>query len=249
MVHQFAELFSSSTLDRGRSECSTVQRSPPVRRRPTGPTEQRRTPPRGRERRAARRSAAVAGGKGAEWTRSGSRLTKAGHGWSWRGRQLPKVASTRIPLRRRWCTRGLEARAGVYVPPGHGGLDGLDSLFVTMADQWRGWAGERSWSSLEGELSLRCTHDGRGHVKVAVDLRPDLLGESWTARAVLVVWAGSLEWIAQRERVRRQRAGVNDWPHPHRDRVDGAQPGHTAPVQSGSPTGRSGVPAPSSTAR
>jgi hypothetical protein len=92
---------------------------------------------------------------------------------------------------------GLEACAGVYIPPGHGGLDGLDSLFVTMADQWRGWAGEKSWNSLEGELSLSCTHDGLGHVKVAVELRPDLLDESWTARAVLVVWAGSLGQIAR----------------------------------------------------
>jgi hypothetical protein len=38
----FEELFSSSTLDRGRSACSSVQRSPPVRRRPTGTTGQRR---------------------------------------------------------------------------------------------------------------------------------------------------------------------------------------------------------------
>jgi hypothetical protein len=34
----FGELFSSSTLDRGRTACSRVQRSPPVRRRPTGTT-------------------------------------------------------------------------------------------------------------------------------------------------------------------------------------------------------------------
>lgn len=91
---------------------------------------------------------------------------------------------------------GLRARAEVYIPEGQG-LDGLDSLFVTMADQWRGWAGEKSWGSLEGELSLSCTHDGLGHVKLAVELRRDVLDESWTARAVLVVWAGSLERIAR----------------------------------------------------
>jgi len=93
---------------------------------------------------------------------------------------------------------GLEAHAEVYIPPGPGhGLDGLDSLFVAMADQWRGWAGEKSWGSLEGELSVSCTHDGLGHVKMAVELQPDLLGESWMARAVFVVWAGSLERIAR----------------------------------------------------
>jgi hypothetical protein len=105
------------------------------------------------------------------------------------GRQEDSVAATLVH-------EGLEARAEVYIPPGHG-LDGLDSLFVTMADQWRGWAGEKSWGSLEGELSLSCTHDGLGHVKMAVELRRDVLDESWTARAVFVVWAGSLEQVAR----------------------------------------------------
>jgi hypothetical protein len=41
-VTNFDELLSCSTLDSGRSACSRVQRSPPVRRRPTGTTGQRR---------------------------------------------------------------------------------------------------------------------------------------------------------------------------------------------------------------
>jgi Family of unknown function (DUF6228) len=105
------------------------------------------------------------------------------------GRQEDSVTATLVH-------EGLEARTEVYIPPGNG-LDGLDSLFVTMADQWRGWADEKSWGSLEGELSLSCTHDGLGHVKMAVELQRDVLHDSWRARAVFVVWAGSLERIAR----------------------------------------------------
>lgn len=105
------------------------------------------------------------------------------------GRQEDSVTATLVH-------EGLEACAEVYIPPGNG-LDGLDSLFVTMAEQWRGWAGEQPWGSLEGELSLSCRHDGLGHVRVAVELRRDVLEESWRARALFIVWAGSLERIAR----------------------------------------------------
>jgi hypothetical protein len=91
---------------------------------------------------------------------------------------------------------GLEARAEVYVPPERG-LEGLVGLFAAMADQWRGWSGEKQWGSLEGELSLTCSHDGLGHVRIAVELQPDMRDESWAVRAVLVVWAGSLEQTAR----------------------------------------------------
>lgn len=44
---------------------------------------------------------------------------------------------------------GMSAAATVYVY----GDDGLPTYFEDLAEQWRGWAGARSWSSLEGQLS------------------------------------------------------------------------------------------------
>ena len=51
--------------------------------------------------------------------------------------------------------------------------------------------------SLEGELSLSCRNDGLGRVRMALDLQRNVLEEAWRARAVFVVWAGSLEPIAR----------------------------------------------------
>src|SRR4051794_8740100 len=44
-------------------------------------------------------------------------------------------------------------------------------LFARMAANWRGWPGELTWASPEGELSLRCAQDRTGHVFVRVELR------------------------------------------------------------------------------
>ena len=51
---------------------------------------------------------------------------------------------------------GLSAAARVensrYIP-------GPESLFVAMAESWRGWSGDKSWQSLERELGLTATAD------------------------------------------------------------------------------------------
>ena len=41
-------------------------------------------------------------------------------------------------------------------------------FFAELAADWRGWDGERRWRSLEGEMEIEASHDGRGHVLIGV---------------------------------------------------------------------------------
>jgi hypothetical protein len=48
-------------------------------------------------------------------------------------------------------------------------------FFAELAADWRGWAGKRHWRALEGEMEIEASHDGRGHVLIAVTIkRPDM---------------------------------------------------------------------------
>ena len=44
--------------------------------------------------------------------------------------------------------QGVSAQCSVYAYLG----EGIGEFFRSMARDWRGWAGTRSWSSLEGDL-------------------------------------------------------------------------------------------------
>jgi len=54
-----------------------------------------------------------------------------------------------------------------------------------MADAWRGWEGEQSWSSLEGDLAVTAKHDG--HVMLQIQIRDSL---DWAANAELAIDPG-----------------------------------------------------------
>jgi hypothetical protein len=64
----------------------------------------------------------------------------------------------------------------------------LGVFFDDLAASWRGWSGERSFGSLEGDLDLRATHDG--HIRLAVSLRPVDGPGDWTAHAIVTVDPG-----------------------------------------------------------
>ena len=87
---------------------------------------------------------------------------------------------------------GVSARRRVYAYRPHGGFDGT---FKEMSAAWRGWEGEKTWRSLESELQIVSTHDGLGHVKIAVELRMNSKAD-WRVRGVLVVEAGQLDGLA-----------------------------------------------------
>jgi hypothetical protein len=62
--------------------------------------------------------------------------------------------------------------------------------FRSLANDWRGWDGERSYSSLEGQLHLNCRHDGKGLVEIRVTFRsPEPPG--WSLSATINLGAGA----------------------------------------------------------
>ena len=91
--------------------------------------------------------------------------------------------------------QNLDASANVY---GGDTQTHPGCLFVKMARQWSGWSGELTWGSLEGELVLRCSHDGLGHVSIQIDLQSGPMPSDWRVTATVMTEAGQLEHIARR---------------------------------------------------
>jgi len=72
----------------------------------------------------------------------------------------------------------------------------FSDLFRDMATAWKGWKGEQTWESLEGELSLASTMDALGHVTIRVVLA-DGLPYRWKVVAELQTESGALERLAK----------------------------------------------------
>jgi hypothetical protein len=88
--------------------------------------------------------------------------------------------------------KDLLASVRVYSPDPHGHLS---EFFGDLAVNWKGWSGEKKWSSLEGEVELSCSCDSLGHIEIGVTLNGRLSG-GWIVRNPLFVDAGQLEQIA-----------------------------------------------------
>jgi hypothetical protein len=73
--------------------------------------------------------------------------------------------------------------------------EGFGAFFQTLASEWRGWKGERSWASLEGDFRLRAKCDRTGHVVLDVDLDAGT-PPVWTATASILLEAGHLDVLA-----------------------------------------------------
>lgn len=90
----------------------------------------------------------------------------------------------------------IQAHTRVYVYRSHD----LVALFDELAGEWRGWDGAKEWESLEGELKLSCTTDGKGHVDIAIVVKESHYPESWQVDAIALVEAGQLEDLARAAR-------------------------------------------------
>jgi hypothetical protein len=91
------------------------------------------------------------------------------------------------------CAPGLQAtsRIDAYLS------EGLPRLFEDMAANWRGWRGKKAWESIDHDLRLTASHDGHGHISVAVCLRSYVPNEDmWTAEGTLTLEPGSLDELA-----------------------------------------------------
>ena len=79
-------------------------------------------------------------------------------------------------------------------------LDGentLGILFRRIADDWRGWDGERGWASLEGDFRLAATHDGLGHIALVVRLRSGPEPDRWRVEGTIWLEPGQLDALAR----------------------------------------------------
>jgi hypothetical protein len=84
---------------------------------------------------------------------------------------------------------GLEARTTVTLSDGPWNPA---VFFAELAADWRGWAGNRHWRSLEGEMETEASHDG-AHVLIAVTVRrPGMTfaEDAWPARIVFALEPG-----------------------------------------------------------
>ena len=61
----------------------------------------------------------------------------------------------------------------------------LTEFFRDIAENWRGWQGEKRWTTLEGELEFTATADKTGHVRLGFSLRPTYTGFQWLLRGAL----------------------------------------------------------------
>lgn len=90
----------------------------------------------------------------------------------------------------------------------------LAAFFDALADEWRGWTGDKVFSSVEHDFVLRATHDGRGHVLLWVRLGTHVAADakSWLVTAPLALEAGQLERLAtsiRRHLVQRSNSGLH----------------------------------------
>ena len=83
-----------------------------------------------------------------------------------------------------------EARASSFMAAS------LGKYFRDIAEHWRGWKGEKSWATLEGEFGFSATADNTGHVRLSYFLRPPYTGFQWELRGALELEAGQLDAIA-----------------------------------------------------
>lgn len=70
--------------------------------------------------------------------------------------------------------------------------------FRTLNQHWKGWEGERSWYSLEGECSFSASMAKTGHV--ALTVRLNVYPNICEATAVLDIEAGQLEALTDEMR-------------------------------------------------
>jgi len=82
---------------------------------------------------------------------------------------------------------GLQVSLGVT---SHSG-DDLSGFLRRLAEDYRGWAGARQWRSLEDQMRIEASHDGRGHVTLMFRLDDRVYGDHWDLSVTFTVEAGA----------------------------------------------------------
>ena len=74
--------------------------------------------------------------------------------------------------------------------------NGLPELFAHIAQHWKDFTGPQAWSSLEGEFTLKVTHDGIGHFVIFAELRSGNYERDWLVKSSVMVETSQLDRIA-----------------------------------------------------
>jgi hypothetical protein len=72
----------------------------------------------------------------------------------------------------------------------------LSSFFAELAGEWKGWEGEKEWSSVENDFALSAISDGLGHVALHVTLKSGPYEDDWCVKGVIYIDAGQLAELA-----------------------------------------------------
>jgi hypothetical protein len=88
---------------------------------------------------------------------------------------------------------GISCRQGVLTLQG----DGLDRFLTSLAEDWRGWDGTRTWDALEHGMTIEASHRGR-RVELLFIVRRDFKPDAWELRLPVLVEPGeSLARVAK----------------------------------------------------
>ena len=89
---------------------------------------------------------------------------------------------------------GPEASIRVW---GYTDCDLLVDLFESISLDWRGWQGDRSWSSIEGEFRIAASTTKAGKITLAIELANNDGEDDWRLSVPIFTEAGQLERIAR----------------------------------------------------
>jgi len=69
------------------------------------------------------------------------------------------------------------------------------NLFSEISEQWKGWEGEKSWGSLEGEFNLSVKNDSVGHVIFFTSVQTEAYPQNSKMVIEFEVELGQLEYL------------------------------------------------------
>ena len=77
--------------------------------------------------------------------------------------------------------------------------DGIElaNFFKSMANDWKGWQGSKSWASIESDFELEATNDGTSSVELSFSLRKNVgADDDWEFKGKIKLELGTLDNIA-----------------------------------------------------
>lgn len=95
----------------------------------------------------------------------------------------------------RYQTNGIEISTKPYLY-----TDGVElaNFFKSIASEWQGWAGIKTWASIESDFELEATNNGTNSVDLVFNLRKnDGADDDWTFKGRIKIELGALDKIAE----------------------------------------------------